>query len=106
MLSDQELFNTVNKVTNTKSLFSMTGFSIKKSPYKNRRDELVSILTDGINIERTKAGYKNLSKKTIAIKINGNPFLSKDNGELELLINECRKKGNYKKFWWVINVKK
>lgn len=35
MLSDQEVHNTISKITDTKNLFSMSGFSFKESPYKD-----------------------------------------------------------------------
>ena len=78
----------------------------KKSDFKNRRDELVSRLCDGINRERIGTEYKPATKAHLAKIINRNPFLARSDGELELLIKECERKGNYKKFWWVVNPKK
>lgn len=57
-MNDQQLFNTINKITDTKSLFSMSGYSVKKSPYKNRRAEIIAELVKGINISRIGTKYK------------------------------------------------
>lgn len=73
--------------------------------FKSRRDELVSNITDYINRERQSAGYKPLTKRVIALQINKNPFLSKDDDEVDLLYKDCVRKGNFKKFWWVTNKK-
>jgi hypothetical protein len=106
MYSDQETYDVVNKITDTKSLFSMSGFSIKKSPYKSDRAELFYRLLEGWNKDRVKAGYLPLSKTRLAIAINANPFLKKDDGELLNLIKECEEKGNYKKAQWILFPKK
>lgn len=73
--------------------------------FKSRRDELVSRITDGINAHRIGTQWKPISTRTVAIRINLNPAISKDDGELELLIKDCESKGNYKKFFWVTNGK-
>lgn len=100
-MNDLELYNTVNKMTDTKSLFSMTGYATKKSPYKNRRDQLIKELTSGINKLRLVNGYKPITAKWLAIKANMNPFLKSDD-ELELVKQECEFKGNYKKLFWIL----
>lgn len=79
----------------------LSKFTNSQTEYKNFRDELISRLTDGINKSRIGTKYKPVTKRTIAIKCNKNPFLKSD-GELELLIKECESKGSYSKFWWVI----
>lgn len=101
MYPDQELHQIINKITNTSSLFSMSGFSIKKSPYKNRRDELIKTTVKDINRLRQGTQYKPITAKWLSIKCNSNPFL-KSNDELELLIKECKQQGNYKKLFWII----
>lgn len=101
MYCDQDLNNIINKITNTASLFSMTGFSTKKSPYKNRRDELIQTTVENINRLRVGTQYKPITAKWLAIKCNANPFL-KDTTELELVIKDCKTKGNYKKLFWLI----
>ena len=106
MYSDQEIYQTINKITNTKSLFSMSGYSVKKSPYKDSRAELFYRLLEGWNKDRVNAGYEPLSKSRLAIAINSNPFLKTDDGELLNLIKECESKGNYKKAQWVLFPKK
>ena len=105
MYSDQELHQTVNKITDTKSLFSMTGFSIKKSPYKNRRDQLIKELVEGINKERSGTNFKPTTPRLLALKINTNPFLSKDDDALEEIKKECEKMGSYWKLYWLIKQK-
>jgi len=96
MLSDQELHNTVNNITNRQ--FYLT---FKPSKYKNRRDEIIQELVTGINKQRIGTKYKPITAKCLAIKCNLNPFL-KDTTELELVKKECEKVGNYKKLFWLI----
>lgn len=100
MYSDQEIHQTINKITDTKSLFSMSGYSVKKSPYKNRRQEIIAELVKGINQQRIGTKYKPTTERLLAIKINRNPFLNEQ--ELEYLLKECTKAGNYKKLFWIL----
>jgi len=100
-MNDQELFNTVNKMSNTKSLFSMSGFSFKESPYRNRRAELIGEAVKDINLLRKGTIYKPTTERLLAIKCNRNPFL-KDDGELELLLRTCREKRNYSKLFYIL----
>jgi hypothetical protein len=81
---------------------------IKKSEIKlkNWRDELVTNFTQALNKERVISGYKPLTKKAVALLINRNPYLSKNDGEVDLLFKDCIKKGNFKKFWWATSIKK
>ncbi len=106
MYSDQELHQKINKITNTASLFSMTGFSIKKSPYINRRDQLIKELVEGINKERSRTNFKPTTPRLLAIQINKNPFLSKDDDALEEIKKECEAMGSYWKLYWLIKQKK
>lgn len=76
----------------------------KEVIYKNRRDELVSKITDDINKLREGTKFAKVSKKMIALRLNSNPFLAKDDGEVELLFKECNQKQNYSKFWWLTKV--
>lgn len=100
-MNDQQLFDTVNKITNTQSLFSMSGFSVKESPYKNRRDELIKTTVEDINRLRVSTKYKPITARWLSIKCNLNPFL-KDDGELDFVIKECKRVGNYKKLFWLL----
>jgi len=104
MLSDQEIYNTVNRVTNTKSLFSMTGYSPKKNPYRNRREEIIGELVEGINKLRVGTKIEPITTRTLAIMINRNPFLCGEGGtqELEYLKKESERVGNYKRLFWII----
>lgn len=104
MPSDQEVYNTVNKITNTASLFSMTGYSPKQSPYKRRREEIIADLVKGINQSRIGTKYEPLTERGLAIRINRNPWLTGDTGtqELEFIKKECERVGNYKKLFWCI----
>ncbi len=110
MYSDEEVFNTVNKITNTKSLFSMSGFSTKKSPYKDKRAELFYSLLKGINKEREKAKLKPLTSKRLATALNSNPFLKQSykgsTEELHTLVDKCTKQGSFKYANWVLFSKK
>ena len=100
MYSDQEVYNVINKITDTKNLFSMSGYSVNKSPYKNRRAEIIAEFVKGINISRIGTKYKPTTERLLAIKINRNPFLKES--ELEFILKECNRVGNYKKLFWVI----
>ena len=84
----------------------MSGYSVKKLPYKSDRAELFYRLLEGWNKDRIKAGYSPLSKSRLAIAINANPFLKTDDGELLNLIKECELKGNYKRAQWILFPKK
>lgn len=77
-----------------------------QSEYKSRRDELFFRLLNGWNTARKEAGYLPLNTKRLAVAINNNPWLKKDDGALETLIVECEKKGNYKKAQWIVFPKK
>lgn len=101
MLSDQEIHNTISKIKDTKNLFSMTGFSFKESPYKNRRAELIGEAVKDINLLRAGTKFKPITARLLAIKINKNPFLKSD-GELSLLLQDCQKKRNYAKLFWIL----
>lgn len=104
MYSDQEIHNTITKITNTPSLFSMTGFSTKQSPYKSRRQEIIAELVKGINQSRIGTKYKPITERWLSIQINKNPFLTGDTGtqELEYLLKESNRVGNYKRLFWII----
>ena len=69
----------------------------------------------GINRERAKAKWQYVNKKgevvkltpvtkkNIAMKFNRHPMY-KDNKDISLreeLLNDCKKAGHFKKFWWV-----
>lgn len=101
MLSDEQIHNTINKITDTKNLFSMAGFSFKQSPYKNKRAELIGEAVKDINSLRVGTKFKPLTDRLLAIRINKNPFLKSD-GELELIIKQCRDKRNYAKLFWIL----
>ncbi len=60
--------------------------------YKSKRDELISLIVDDINKLREGTIYKPVTKRLMALRINQNPFLSKDDTALEELFNECHNK--------------
>lgn len=101
-IPDKDISNTVKHMTDTRLLFSKTGYTFKEVKYKTYRDELFYRLLNGMNNKRAKLGFKEISKARLAIAINRNPFLKKDDGELELLIKECENKGNYKKAYYIL----
>lgn len=83
--------------------------------YASRRDELFHKLLTGWNIERVKAGFKPLSKARLASALAKNPHLrpyddegneTNNDEDLFTLINECEKKGNYKKAHFILFPKK
>jgi len=76
-------------------------FLNQESEYKNRKDELVCKITEGINDLRRGTKYKPTTKKRVAIQINKHPILKNQMGELELLYKDCMARGNFSKFYWV-----
>lgn len=83
--------------------FSKPTFSLpspSKTEYKSERHEIISLMVADINELRLNTKYKPVTERTVAIKVNGNPFF-KGVEELRNLYNECHKKMNYSKFWWV-----
>ena len=71
-----------------------------ETKFKNWRAELISRLVKGINDARAGTKFKPITERVAAIRANSNPFLKND-GELELLIKDCEKRGNYSRFFWV-----
>lgn len=75
-------------------------YKVIETSYKNKRDEIISLMVDEINKLRVGTKFKPITKRLIAIKANKNPFL-KDDGELELIYKECKEKQNFSKFFWI-----
>jgi len=73
----------------------------RKVKHKNERDEIISKMVIEINILRVGTGYKPITKRLLAIKVNKNPFL-KSNGELQLVFSECLKNGSFAKLFWLL----
>ncbi len=73
----------------------------KRNLFRSRRDELVSLMTEGINFYRVATKWKPIAKRTVALLINKNPFLAHSDDEIELLYNECLNQGSFAKFFWV-----
>lgn len=78
-----------------------TNLSFKETVFKSRRDELVSLITEDINRLRIGTQYKTITKRTVALKINRNPFLSCSDDEVELLFKKCKSKGSYALFFYI-----
>lgn len=74
----------------------------RQTVYRNRRDELVNLITSDINLLRVGTKYKPTTTAVIAKMINRNPFLAKSDGEVELLYKECNARRNYSKFFYVL----
>lgn len=68
--------------------------------FKNKRDELVSLIVEDINKLRLGTEYKPTNKRIIALRLNSNPFYAKDDGEVELLYKTCCAKKNYSKLFY------
>lgn len=75
-------------------------YAPKPKVYVNRRDEIISLMVEDINRLRIGTQYKPITKRLLAIKINRNPFLKSDD-ELQLVFNECSKKGSFAKLFWI-----
>lgn len=75
--------------------------------YKNKRDEILTLMVDEINKLREGTNFKKETKANLAKRINMNVFLkgNENDGELELLYKECHAKNNYSKLYWVLKNK-
>jgi hypothetical protein len=71
-----------------------------KCKYRNRRDEIISLMTESINKKREGTDVKPTTKRLVALRANRNPFLLSDD-ELWFEYKECERKGNYSHFFWV-----
>lgn len=82
----------------------------KKSDYKDERDQLIKEAVQHINLLRKNTPYCNCieTPAKLARRINMNVFLAgkKNNGELRLLLEDCRKKNNYSKLYYMLSNKK
>lgn len=74
--------------------------------YRNQRDELVAHFVRGINELRVGTKFKPITPKMVAIRINKNPFLARNDSEVYNLLKHCQNKKNYAKFFWVTNESK
>jgi hypothetical protein len=92
----------------TNNLFgdAIDRYKSQKKVARSARDEIINAFVEGINNERKSTGLKPLNPRVIAVLINKNPFLANSVSECWNLYNECKKNGNYKKFWWVVKPKK
>lgn len=66
---------------------------------------MVSKITNGINSLRLGTKFKPVTTRRVAILVNKNPHFKGRDGELELLLKDCLKKGSFAKFFWVTNGK-
>jgi len=82
------------------SLFKPLESFTKETVYKNRRDEIISLMTESINKKRIGTDVKPTTKRLVALRANRNPFLLSDD-ELWFEYKECERKGNYKHFYWI-----
>lgn len=74
---------------------------VQTTLFRSRKEELIDRLVKGINISRIGTKYKPVTAKEVALRINYNGFFTGRPDHLEVLINECEKKGNYSKFFFV-----
>lgn len=78
--------------------------------YRDERDEMIKKAVVHINELRKNTPYCNYieTPAKLAKRINMNKFLAgnNNNGELYLLLSECRKKNNYSKLYWMLDNKK
>ena len=58
-------------------------------------------MTLEINKLRENTTFKPITKRLLALRVNKNPFLSKDDDELELVFKECLKCGSFAKLFWM-----
>lgn len=72
----------------------------KVSQYKNWRDEIIQTAVEDINSLRKGTKHKPETARGLAMRANRNPFLKSDS-ELNYILSECKKKGNYSHFYWL-----
>lgn len=89
-----------------KSLFELIpSYHPKVSEYINARDEMIKQAVVHINELRKGTAYEKSieTPSKLALRINRNVFFGKheNNGELLMVINECKKKGNYSNLYWL-----
>lgn len=79
----------------------------RKTEYKNKRDELIKKAVDHINLLREEKGYRKETAAGLGKKINMNPFLAgkERDGELEKVLNDCRRKNNYSYLYFLLKNK-
>lgn len=87
---------------NIKQHLDINKYKVGKSEYKNHRDFLIKNAVKEINKLREGTNFKKETAKGLAIRINQNPFLSKDDGELEYILSICSMKGNYSRLYWIL----
>ncbi len=87
------------------SIDKLLKYNPTPSIFRTRREELISRLTDGINLKRVGTKYKQVTTKQIALRINKNPFFKGRDDHLEVLIKHCEEKDSYSKFFWVCPIK-
>lgn len=71
----------------------------EQTKHRSWKDEVVSEITEGINKERIGTKYKPITERTVAIRINRNPYL-KERNECYLLLKKCKEVGFTKMFFW------
>lgn len=94
----------------TLNLPNIEHFFEKKDDFKNERDELIKKTVEHINELRKNTPYCKCieTPAKLARRINMNVFLAgnKNNSELRLLLEECRKKNSYAKLYYTLTNKK
>lgn len=63
------------------------------------KKEIISKMTLHINELRKGTKYKPVTERYISIKINKNPFLTRE--ELYFVFKGCQKKNSYSHFFWI-----
>lgn len=67
---------------------------------RSERDWLVRGLTDGINRERIGTQYKQVTKKSVACRLNSHPIYAKNIAEVRVLLEKCERDGF--KWYWIL----
>lgn len=101
------------KMEKISEMFEGTGSSLYKTfhqsvhSYKNWRDELIKEAVVDINSIREGTKFKKETAASLAKRINMNPFLkgSRNDGELALVLKNCRAKRNYSHLYFLLKTK-
>lgn len=83
-------------------------YFVSKTNYRNKRDELIKKAVDHINSIREGTKFKKETASSLGKRINMNPFLAGNNrdGELERVLNDCRRKNNYSHLYFLLKTLK
>lgn len=92
------------------TLLQQVSFIQKDLGYINKRDEMIKTAVIHINTLRKGTAYEKIKETpaNLARRINCNPFLAgkEKDGELEMILRQCKEKNNYVFLYKTLNNKR